>query len=263
MSDRDDAPSRGGPPGGSGGEDPPARPAERDRVVEALCEHYARDRLELDEFERRVERAHRARTRDELRALVADLPELGTGPGRTVASSSGGEGAPGRPDPGSALGPARSGGLEWPGQGAPSPVQAPERQTEIAIWSGRVRKGAWVPARTIRAFGFMGGVELDFREALFSGDPIHIHAGAFMGGVEIIVPPGVRVETDGFAFMGGFEEDTEPGTAPAAGAPLIRVTGFAFMGGVEITSRHPGENARQARRRRKEEARRRLSDGSG
>ncbi len=262
MSERDDVPPRGGGPSGSGGDALPARPAERDRVVEALCEHYARDRLELEEFERRVERAHRARTRDELLALVGDLPELGGGPGGAVARAPGGEGGRRGSDPGSALRPAGAEGLGRPGSRAPSHVEAPERQTEIAIWSGRVRKGAWIPARNIRALGFMGGVELDFREALFSGDPIHIHAGAFMGGVEIIVPPGVRVETDGFAFMGGFEEDTEPGSAPVPGAPLIRVTGFALMGGVEITSRHPGENARQARRRRKEEARRRLTDGS-
>ena len=230
-----------------------AHPVERDRIVEALCEHYARDRLEIEEFERRVERAHKARTRDELQSLLADLPSL--------------EG-PGAPPP------VRGGGHLQPGEGAATgdsrlperrlhPSRAPERQTEVAIWSGRVRKGAWIPARKIRAFGFMGGVELDFREALLSGEPIHIHAGAVMGAVEIIVPPGVRVETDGFAFMGGFEEDTEAGVDVPPDAPVIRVTGFAFMGGVEVSSRYPGENARQARRRRKEEARRRLPGGSG
>jgi hypothetical protein len=230
-----------------------AHPVERDRIVEALCEHYARDRLEIEEFERRVERAHRARTRDELQALLADLPSL-EGPGAPPAVRGGGHLEPRK---GTATG----------GSGLPDrrlhPSQAPERQTEVAIWSGRVRKGAWTPARQIRAFGFMGGVELDFREALLTGETIHIHAGAVMGGVEIIVPPGVRVETDGFAFMGGFEEDTEVGADVPPDAPVIRVTGFAFMGGVEVSSRYPGENARQARRRRKEEARRRLPGGSG
>jgi hypothetical protein len=205
-----------------------AHPVERDRIVEALCEHYARDRLEIEEFERRVERAHRARTRDELRALLADLPSL-EGPGAPPAVRGGGHLEPRK---GTATG----------GSGLPDrrlhPSQAPERQTEVAIWSGRVRKGAWTPARQIRAFGFMGGVE-------------------------IIVPPGVRVETDGFAFMGGFEEDTEVGADVPPDAPVIRVTGFVFMGGVEVSSRYPGENARQARRRRKEEARRRLPGGSG
>lgn len=232
-----------------------ARPLERDRIVEALCEHYAQDRLEIEEFERRVERAHRARTRDELQALLADLPSLEgpaspLRPGAQLVSGGGGDrgGNPTESDPGAS-------------PDTLLPFRVPERQTELAIWSGRVRKGAWIPARQIRAIGIMGGVELDFREALLSGEPIHIQAGAFMGGVEIVVPPGVRVETDGFAFMGGFEEDTEGGATAPSGAPVIRVTGFAFMGGVEISSRYPGENARQARSRRKEEARQRRPGG--
>ena len=234
-----------------------SKPLERDRIVEALCEHYARDHLEIEEFERRVERAHRAQTRDELQSLLADLPALD---GAVSPRERGGQGMSDEGgDPG--------GGLIESGSGASAdtllPSRVPERQTEVAIWSARVRKGAWIPARRIRAFGIMGGVELDFREALLSGEPIHIHAGAFMGGVEIIVPPGVRVETDGFAFMGGFEEDTEGRAAAPSGAPVIRVTGFAFMGGVEISSRYPGENTRQARSRRKEAARRRLPGGSG
>lgn len=229
-------------------------PVERERIIEALCEHYARDRLEMEEFERRVDRAHRARTREELRGLVADLPSLESGPPARRAGAQGGEGSSGVPSRSDPSTPARH---DLPG-GTVDPSRVPERQTEMAIWSGRVRKGAWIPARNIRAVAVMGGVELDFREALFSGEPIHIHAGAMMGGVDILVPPGVRVETDGFAFMGAFEEDTEAAGLAPADAPLIRVSGFAFMGAVEISSRYPGETARQAKRRRKEEARRRL-----
>jgi hypothetical protein len=230
-------------------------PLERERVVEALCEHYALDRLEMEEFERRVERAHRARTREELRSLLADLPALDAGPPAPAGMGSGGMARSGSRDaarPG-------SGGVALPGRVDPSRV--PDRQTELAIWSGRVRKGAWVPARKIRAFGFMGGVELDFREALLSGETIQIEAGAVMGAVEIVVPPGVRVQTEGFAFMGAFEENTEAAESLPADAPLIRVSGFAFMGGVDVTSRYPGETPREARRRRKEAARRRLTDG--
>jgi hypothetical protein len=233
-------------------------PVERDRIIEALCEHYARDRLEMEEFERRVDRAHRARTREELRGLVADLPSLDAGPVARRGAEGQGAGGAVAPRP-TDRAPSRP---ELPG-GMVDPARVPDRQTEMAIWSGRVRKGAWIPARKIRAFALMGGVELDFREALFSGEPIHVHAGAMMGGVDILVPPGVRVETDGFAFMGAFEEDTEVGGVAPADAPLIRVSGFAFMGAVEISSRYPGETARQAKRRRKEDARRRLPGEAG
>lgn len=215
-------------------------PPERERVVEALCEHYAQDRLEIAEFERRVDLAHRARTRDELSALLADLPSLAApvpAPQR-----------PERPRPSTDV-------ALPPGTGRVTPSRTPEHQTEIAVWSGRTRKGSWIPARTIRALGFMGSVELDFREALFGTDEIRIQAVALMGAVEIIVPPGIRVETEGFAIMGGFEEESQAVADASPDAPVIRVSGFAMMGAVEIVSRYPGETARQARVRRKQERR--------
>ncbi len=236
-----------------------ARPLERDQVVEALVEHYAQDRLEIGEFERRVEQAHQSRTRDELRALLADLPSLAgptavTRPGGASGSGMGQTLAPGGSEAGWPVVPGTAIRIN---QG-----RVAERQTEVAIWSGRVRKGAWHPARLIRALGFMGGVELDFREALFPPGETRVFAGALMGGVDILVPPGVRVETEGFAFMGGFEEDTagDADISPPPNAPVLRVSGFALMGGVNISSRLPGESPRDARRRRKE-AMRRLRSG--
>jgi hypothetical protein len=52
-----------------------ASQAERERVVERLRIHAGDGRLELPELEQRIERAYGARTRGELRALLADLPE--------------------------------------------------------------------------------------------------------------------------------------------------------------------------------------------
>jgi hypothetical protein len=57
---------------------------------------------------------------------------------------------------------------------------------------------------------------------------------AIMGGVEVTVPPGVRVESDGFAIMGGFEDQVETAASTDPNAPLVRLTGFALMGGVEV-----------------------------
>lgn len=50
-------------------------PARRSRILELLSDAYARDDLDEPEFERRVERAHSARTIEELDQLVADFPE--------------------------------------------------------------------------------------------------------------------------------------------------------------------------------------------
>jgi hypothetical protein len=47
---------------------------DRERTVRVLRGHFAAGRLTLDELEDRLERAHGATYRDELRALVWDLP---------------------------------------------------------------------------------------------------------------------------------------------------------------------------------------------
>ena len=48
----------------------------RERTVEALCAHYARDDLVVEEFEERLDRAYAATSGRELAALTRDLPEL-------------------------------------------------------------------------------------------------------------------------------------------------------------------------------------------
>jgi hypothetical protein len=49
--------------------------AERDAALSALQEHLTAGRIELDEFDERAARATQARTRSELQALFADLPQ--------------------------------------------------------------------------------------------------------------------------------------------------------------------------------------------
>ncbi|TCM42708.1 DUF1707 domain-containing protein [Kribbella sp. VKM Ac-2568] len=51
-----------------------ASDAERDQVAAQLQHHYAVGRLTLPELEERVAGAHEARTREQLDALVSDLP---------------------------------------------------------------------------------------------------------------------------------------------------------------------------------------------
>ncbi len=73
---------------------------ERELVIEILAGHYAEDRLELDEYERRVERAEDATTEQALRQLIVDLePEE---PEEEESGGSGG-GGPLVPSPGQDL----------------------------------------------------------------------------------------------------------------------------------------------------------------
>jgi uncharacterized protein DUF1707 len=173
----------------------------RERAVERLSIHYARDQLTLDDLESRLERAYAARSPEALEAVLAGLP---------------------------ALAPTAS----LPNAAAVAP-RARRSRTYVAFMSGIVRRGAWLVPKRIYAIAFMGGVELDLREATLGPGVTEIDVLAVMGGVVVTVPPNVRLECDGFAFMGGFEDQLK---LPASGdpdAPVVRLTGFAFMGGVE------------------------------
>ena len=59
-----------------------ASDGERDQVVELLQRHFADGRLAQDELEERAGAALAARTRDQLRALTADLPGAEVRPAR-------------------------------------------------------------------------------------------------------------------------------------------------------------------------------------
>ncbi|HUH13636.1 MAG TPA: DUF1707 domain-containing protein [Longimicrobiales bacterium] len=213
---------------------PPARtlPLQRDRVIQTLSRGFAEDALTLEEFERRLDLAVRAGSTAELDALVTDLA----------------------PPP----------GAELERRPAAAPVRAPEegggRQHVVAIMSGNTRAGAWQPRRRIFAYAFWGGAELDFREAALLPGVTEVVAIGIMGAVDIIVPPGVGVEVDGFALMGGLDHVRQAPPPDAGGdPPRIRIRGYAVMGGVAVDVRYPGESAREARRRRRaEEKERRL-----
>ncbi|WP_078556630.1 DUF1707 domain-containing protein [Streptomyces sp. PCS3-D2] len=195
-----------------------ASDADRDRVVERLRDAVAEGRLDMEEFEERLEAAYKSRTYAELEPLTADLPAVA------------GQAAP-APVP-SASAPAA--GAPWPGRigGTGSSALA------VAVMSGFQRKGRWTVPPRFDAVAFWGGGELDLREADFAQREVVINCVAVMGGIEITVPPGVDVDVRGFGFMGAFDQRDSPGpTHP--GAPRVVVTGFAFWGGVEVKIKKP------------------------
>jgi hypothetical protein len=195
----------------------------RERVMELLCQHYAVENLTTEELQTRLDLAARAASPEELRALVRDLPAVNE-PTTALAV-----GVPGSP-----------------------PATVPERQAVIAVMGGATRSGRWTPPRELTVIAVMGGADLDFREARLSPGVTSVNIFALMGGVQIVVPPGVQVEMSGIALMGGFEERGRTSSAEASAAPVLRIGGFVMMGGVEVDVRYPGETAGEAKRRHRE-----------
>lgn len=193
----------------------------REQVIEALCDSYAEDLFGVDEFERRLDLAHRATDLEALEELVADIEC----PDAEPASAS------------TAL----------------VPIERAERKSMVAILGGASRKGEWTPPQRLNVYSILGGAELDLREAHLPPGVTEIKIYTIMGGTEVIVPPNLAVECDGIAVLGGFETLERSPRTPDPDIPRLKISGLCLMGGLEITTRLPGESARQARRRLKKE----------
>jgi hypothetical protein len=219
----------------------------REQVIDWLSQAFADDQLGLEEYEERVTLAHRAGGLDELDKLVADLAPQPEAAPATEA-------------------------LAVPEKATVDIRPRADKKTFVAIFSGVRRRGGWRPARRTRVLAMFGGAEIDFRDVVLPPGITELHISAMFGGVQIIVPPSLAVECDGWAIMGGFEDLDRAPRTPEPDAPLLRISGFCFMGGFSIETRLPGESERQARKRRRRERRelrrgegddRQLSDGRG
>ncbi len=83
-----------------------------------------------------------------------------------------------------------------------------------------------------RAIAFMGGIELDLVDATLAPGA-YLVLRAVMGGIDVVVPPGWRVEVMGRSVMGGVANLTDP-DALGEDAPVLLVDAIAVMGGIEI-----------------------------
>ncbi|MEV5550979.1 DUF1707 domain-containing protein [Streptomyces sp. NPDC052309] len=214
-----------------------ASDADRERVAEVLRDALAEGRLDMSEFEERLDATYRARTYGELAPITRDLPDAGAAArvsmtkepaatGRWADRITGGEGS-----------------STW----------------AVAVMSGFQRKGRWTVPKRFNCFTFWGGGEIDLREAHFADREVVINCVAIMGGATVIVPPGVEVVVRGIGIMGGFDQ-REEGVPGEPGAPRVILTGFAFWGGVGVARKLPrAEKLRLKEERRQEKLERRAA----
>lgn len=199
-----------------------ASDADRERVANVLREAAGDGRLTMDELDERLDAVYAAKTYAELEPITHDLP--GAGAFHVPA-----------PAPSATADPTRFGA-------------EPSSGGAVAILGGFSRKGEWVVPKHFTAFLFMGGGEIDLREARFEDREVNINIVAIMGGCEITVPEDANVRVTGVGIMGAFEH-SEPGGGSPDG-PVITISGVAFMGGVDVKRKPTLEAARAARQRR-------------
>lgn len=182
----------------------PPSEAQRDRVALLLAESFANDRLTLEELDHRLTRVFQAQSATELDLVLDDPAQPGTS-------------------------------LAEPQRVITTGELVPERGVAAAIMGSFGAKGGWLVPRHLKVWGVMGGGDLDLREARFAPGVTRIDVVALMGGVDLMLPPGVRVEITGAGFLGGFSHEAGPPVEDPL-APVVHLSGVAVCGAVDVQS---------------------------
>lgn len=193
---------------------------DRNQVANVLSAAYAEGRLTREEHDERLEQAMSAKTFDELIPLTRDLVYVGPTPGAVAETPTGNQVDTNNANP------------------------APDRM--ISVLGGTSRKGHWRVRRRTEMYALMGGMELDFTDAVFEAPVVEMSGFWCMGGAEITVPPGIEVRNEIMGILGGADikiDDPEPG------APVLVLKGVALLGGVEVKTKREGKKKRRKHRR--------------
>lgn len=117
----------------------------------------------------------------------------------------------------------------------PVSLQVHKVESAIAVFSGIEKKGTFTISQFFKSVAVFGGCTLDLRAAKFSSPVTQINIVAVLGGVEVIVPSGVRVFLHQLPILGGISSTLLSEELPA-NAPAIHIHALAVLGGIGIRS---------------------------
>ena len=103
-----------------------------------------------------------------------------------------------------------------------------DRKTHCAAFSGLDASYAGQNFDGAELIAVFGGVECDLREALLVRD-CAVQVTAVFGGIDILVPPNVRVVSNATCLFGGVDLSKRKD-----GSPTLYVSGLCLFGGVDI-----------------------------
>jgi hypothetical protein len=173
---------------------------ERDAAATRLQAAFAEGRLDDTEFDQRMRAALTARTRTDLAQLMTDLPADAPAP-------------------------------------PPAPAGSQPGRLAVTFKSSLRRAGRWRVPDHFTTVVYKGDGLLDLRAAELTAQATTISAVAYKSRIDILVPPGVRVEAGGLGVSTG--SAGLDGTL-SANAPVVHVRGYSYKGTVEVTGRPPG-----------------------
>jgi hypothetical protein len=185
---------------------------ERERVIQLLSDHFANDRLSLEDLESRMELAYKSATLADLERLTADLPSA------TAAQ------------------------LPAPLSADELPATSPDRERVFSVMSETSRRGAWLVPQRLDLLAMMSDTTIDLTQATLPTGIIDIHVRSICAAVKIVVPPGLQVVNRVSSLMSSVHGGGEP--ADSAGpngawkqGTVVRLSGWALMAEVQTKVR--------------------------
>ncbi|WP_076919404.1 MULTISPECIES: LiaF domain-containing protein [unclassified Pseudoalteromonas] len=186
------------------------RPIEqvREQVIDQLIYNYSHGVISVEAFERRLDDAMAASDNKALMDLVEDLT-LSTDQQYKAQKHS--QFAPNY-------------GSQHEGSEEPLTLRS--------ILGSSERSGQWVVPQNIYIENYMGSINLDFTDAIFTHQHVTIHVNCYFGSEEIYVPEHVNVVSKMFCILGSFENKTV--SLNKRQGPTIHIEGKTVLGSVEV-----------------------------
>ncbi|BBN80211.1 hypothetical protein PA25_01960 [Pseudoalteromonas sp. A25] len=186
--------------------------AVREEVIDQLILNYSHGEISADAFERRLDKAYSIDDAEQLQALAADLP-LQSDPRYHSEKQA-------RMQP-----------------KFTASTDHPDTLSITSILSADQRSGEWVVPKHIKLNNYLGSIELDFRNAVFTHPEVTIEINCISGSDEIIVPDNIDVITSTTNILGhvsnnrvGLSSNTH-----TAQRPKLYIQGKVILGSVDIS----------------------------
>ncbi len=180
-------------------------PEFRDNIIRRLETAYADNKLELEEYEKRLELAYRAEYMEDLEVLVHDFPALQHAVDRDIENGNSG---------------------------------ADDFEKVALIGDQHLSPEDFYNGR-IQTLSILGDVNIDIRRFRNCEDPVHIRIRSFIGDTRIIIPRGMKVKNRLKSFLGDYElvrndeqSAREEGLEESKGTCILE--GFSLLGDISI-----------------------------
>ncbi len=181
----------------------------REETIDQLIMNYSHEKLSLEAFEQRLDKAMEAKDNQTLVDLTADL-DLTVDKDYVESKK-------------------QEMGMSF------EPDEEMEVEQMVHIFGGSKRSGVWSVAKEIRVVNIFGNSEIDFSEAQFSHPTVRVRLLCLFGSTNIYVSEEINTVCKAFCVFGSVNNKTQ--SINHQNAPTVIIEGLVLFGGANISIR--------------------------